>query len=89
MLVTIFGVAVGWVVYQLNWIHQRHELLQKRLDRRARQFYAFGVHHQELPWSLRLFGEQPDHGVFQIPESLLPHASSMIPEAVFILMPDN
>jgi hypothetical protein len=54
-LVTLTSVLIAWVIYQRDWIRQRHEFIFR---------YAKPVHVAiperlpECPWSLRIFGEQ-------------------------------
>ena len=49
LLVTVVGLLAGWVVYQLDWIRQRHETLQ-------RASHLGGP--TRAPGLLWLFGEQ-------------------------------
>ncbi len=70
VLVTIIGVGAGWVLYQLNWIRQRHELIAACGHQpMIAMFYngetsvvsngAILFTAPDPPWSLRLFGEKP------------------------------
>jgi hypothetical protein len=54
-LVTIVGVGAGWVVYQLDWIRERHTLLASRDNW---SWTTGGTERPAAPWSLRLFGEK-------------------------------
>src|SRR5690242_16087160 len=81
---TLLGCLIGWVVYQLNWIRQRHEAAANALVsvnlRANREMVIFrgggsiyrglGPASYKAPWQLRLFGEQ-GHPVIlvRLPES--------------------
>jgi hypothetical protein len=55
VVVTISGIALGWVAYQLNWIRQRRELVH-RTDIEA-LMWADGD-YPTAPGLMWLFGEQ-------------------------------
>ena len=61
VLVTICGVAAGWVAYQLNWIRQRHEFLTRPI--KPIPFDGL-IDLAECPWSLKLFGEEARNTIF-------------------------
>jgi len=51
-----------WMVYQLNWIHTRHAVLeQDNLKFRETGGGVFPNPSTEPPWPLALFGEKPIH----------------------------
>ena len=79
VLVTIIGVAAGWVAYQLNWIRQRHEFL----GRPPNGIYAND--NSELPWSLKLFGEKAMYTVYT-PELTKHEAEKLFPEAGVVVI---
>ena len=56
VLVTIIGIAAGWVTYQLNWIRERHSA-----GKWVVQNYdvAWGNRLVSPPLALRLYGESP------------------------------
>ncbi len=66
VVMTVLGVVLGWVIYQLNWIRQRHslldqqELLADELERRLgiERFYSLPIHRPTAPGLLWLFGEE-------------------------------
>ena len=85
VVVTVFGVFFGWVVYQLNWIRERH-------DARVRWDFSYSEaghpNRTPPPWSLRLFGEKQflaDFVVLQIPENdpIFRHIQKLFPEVRF------
>ena len=51
VLVTIAGLAAGWVLHQLNWLEQRREFTKHG-------FPGFGQYENPSPWPLSLLGEQ-------------------------------
>jgi hypothetical protein len=50
VLVTLCALAVGWAVYQFNWIRQRHRALEE-LGQSTVVFDSY----KAAPWSIRLF----------------------------------
>ncbi len=66
VVVTVVGLAVGWFVYQLNWIRQRDEFLTKNRTRALEfgyvgSFLCGGPPHiaNYAPGLLWVFGENP------------------------------
>jgi len=52
VVVTVFGVSLGWLGVQVKWIRDRH-------DRMNRARWAFSVpSHHDAPWSIRILGEK-------------------------------
>jgi hypothetical protein len=88
VLVTIAGACAGWVAYQLNWIRERHAVLQTHGGGELVTFY---IEPQPPPWPLGLFGEPSQSGNVFIPfrESELKYAHSLFPEAGFAAIPDS
>ena len=87
--VALFAVLFGWVAYQLNWIRERHNLLVKigyNLDPSA----TYPPPRDELlPWSLKLFGEQPVVGAtirIDVSDNM-EYAKELFPEATFEFRP--
>jgi hypothetical protein len=78
VVVTLFGVAAGWVAYQLNWIRQRHEFVS------ARHSGQFAIGFVKAPWSLRLFGEKEAEFVVSVPKEDIGLARELFPEAIAI-----
>ena len=56
VVVTIIGVGAGWVAYQLNWIRERHRLIE--LYGKVSLAWRSDLQPPEIPFSLRLFGER-------------------------------
>jgi hypothetical protein len=79
VLVTIAGVAAGWVAYQLNWIHQRHEF--GKSHNLAIVMWQAGL-NVRAPWSLRLFGEPAAVYLLKVPDLYLQEAKALYPEAI-------
>jgi hypothetical protein len=65
-VVTVTAVLSWWVVYQLNWLHQR-ENARAWLAASNDSWYAPSLRgapaQASAPWGLRLFGEQGVVGV--------------------------
>lgn len=76
LILAVFLAAIGgWVAYDLNWIHQRHALLDRRGpygDQLQERLRTLREDHElvigkridfkqpaRFPWHLRLLGEQP------------------------------
>jgi hypothetical protein len=58
--ITLIGVVTSWVVYQLNWIRERHRWREWLNAHAVGGSIGFQVEPKPpLPWSLALFGEQP------------------------------
>jgi hypothetical protein len=86
VVTTIIGVCAGWVLYQLNWIRQRHDFTAR---------YSWigwawrpDVEPPDAPLSLRLFGETRMTAI-RTPESLAEHAHELFPESVICAFPDG
>ncbi len=66
VVVTVAGVAVGWLVYHLDWIRQRHKALEW-LEVSKASWYApcvtGGRFQSSAPLSIRLFGERAVVGI--------------------------
>ena len=78
VLVTIVGVAAGWVAYQLNWIRERHKFV---VQYGSVEFPGLKPNlNTGLPWSLKLFGELPEYEVLA-PSSQVQRAQELFPEA--------
>ena len=75
VLVTIIGVAAGWVEQQLNWIRQRHTFLQ------AHDRSLLCSDTRPAPWQLRVFGEPGyEHQMLMIEQKYLQQAKELFPE---------
>lgn len=59
--VVVLSVAGAWVGYQLNWIRQRHDVLENDQDSPLWVSVAVldGAPCTRTPWPLGLFGEEP------------------------------
>lgn len=73
VLVTIVGVAAGWMACQLNWIRERHAFL-------SRYPQSYGEPDRKGPWPLRLFGEKT-YSVLTVPSSAEHAAKRLFPES--------
>ena len=62
VVVTVFCSVVGWVAYQLNWIRQRHDFLNR--GNFSVRTLTFEQDYKPAPWNLRLFGESRPTGDF-------------------------
>lgn len=61
VVVTVVGIGLGWVVYQLNWIRQRRAVIA-RPD--ILSWSRFAVEPlASPPWTLRPFAERGFYGV--------------------------
>ena len=57
VLIGLLSIPMGWAAYQLNWIRQRHECVDRfQLDGTLYGIWQFN--QSECPWQLRLFGER-------------------------------
>jgi hypothetical protein len=81
VVLTVFGAALGWAVYQVNWIRQRHAFL----ERENIVTYPPVQVERPLPWSLRLFGESQQFLIGAPPEEL-DRARKLFPEAILNLV---
>jgi len=74
------GLRIGlyWVPAQLRWVQARHDFLHKS------GFFLHGHWPEpirgEFPWSLLLFGEQPEY-LLMIRDSEIDEAKQLFPEA--------
>jgi hypothetical protein len=76
--IALLSIPMGWVAYQLNWIHQRNEFYAR---------YKMNYTHQlprlravRAPWPLRLFGES-GRDYIAVPKEFMPEAKRLFPEA--------
>src|SRR5262249_35920179 len=76
LLVTFAGMAMGWVIYQFNWIRQPDDLLV------TDKFVCPLPSNLPLkaPWTLRLFGESPRWAI-TVDSTLVEEAKRLFPEA--------
>jgi hypothetical protein len=74
VLMTIICVGVAWVGYQLNWIRERHDFL----DRHPQVYGSPRV--TKCPWPLNLFGEK-SYQPLVVPTSALEEAKRLFPES--------
>ncbi len=76
--ITLLGIAMGWVAYQLNWIRARHDFLNAHHDGN----FDLCTNDLPAPWRLRIFREHGfSHTTFTIEEEFLEEAKSLFPEA--------
>jgi hypothetical protein len=80
MAITLIGVAMGWVVYQLDWIRQRHQFLAKYGGQRHDPQFDHMQIYPRAPWPLGFFGEH-GYGFIGEPESQTVRAHELFPEA--------
>jgi hypothetical protein len=79
VLVALAAIPMGWVAYQLNWIRQRHGFLDSHASTSHKVFP-----NNNLPWSLRLFGESPlTVRYIAVDRSEFAHAKKLFPEGEF------
>jgi hypothetical protein len=85
VLVTIIGVAAGWVAYQLNWIREWHKLIADFGE--SSEPWHYCLHPAEVPLPLWIFGE---HGAIVVyaPNSKAQEAHRLFPEAEVDVFPD-
>jgi hypothetical protein len=83
-MVAVAAVLVGWVAYQLNWIRQRHEFVN-RFDNNTFYDIAHELPYDppQCPWSIRLFGEQPREYI-GVPKEFADRAKKLFPEATVL-----
>ena len=86
LLVAIASVPMGWVAYQLNWIHQRKEFYAR---------YKMNYTHQlprlrpvKHPCPLQLFGES-GRDYIAVPKEFMPEAKRLFPEAIINPQPSD
>ncbi len=80
--VAIAAMLTAWVLYQLDWIKQRHEFLQTE----PRGFYALSGWPQRrtaAPWSIRVFGEKSLESTIIVEHEQLKRGQSLFPESDF------
>jgi len=80
-VVTLAAFPMAWVGYQLNWIRQRHQYIQ-RSDVWVLPVDPNPFDMPEAPWSLRLSGEQA-FVCLAVPEADVERAKALFPEAAF------
>src|SRR5262245_14455321 len=73
--VTVIGIAAGWVVYQLNWIRQRHAFLNAS-DVASE---APGFSNEPAAWPLPWFGETRPK-MLLVPFARVKFAQELFPE---------
>jgi hypothetical protein len=97
-LVTIIGVLSGWVVYQLNWIRERHKVITfsettpgTKIGYYSSDLVVYAVSedirpHQVAPIQLRLFGERgySEIGLRHASDNDAERFERMFPEATII-----
>jgi hypothetical protein len=81
--IALLSIPMGWLAYQLSWIRQRHEFLQRPIA----IVWNGPVRIADCPWSLALFGERASNIVFT-PRSTSDEARQLFPEATIEIVPD-
>ena len=76
VLVAIASLPMAWSAYQFNWIRQRHEFYDRY---NVPHLYSVDT-VRECPWSLKLFGEQPQWSL-DVPKERMDDAQWLFPEA--------
>ena len=76
VVVTVFGV---WLGMQVKWIRDRHEFLNRTLDRKTDVCRIGGVH--DAPGTLRLFGERGVTLILTTEQETIEIARHLFPEA--------
>jgi uncharacterized protein (DUF2236 family) len=75
VLVALFSVPMGWISYQLYWIHQRHAF---RANPDVLPFVLTITEVPKTPWQLKLLGER-DPPRLVVAEDLADEARSLFP----------
>jgi hypothetical protein len=75
LLIALISIPMGWVAYQLNWVRQRHALMDRSLC-----WDGNPARDPEPPWPLPLFGEI-GMGAIDVPESKVDEAKKLFPES--------
>jgi hypothetical protein len=75
MVAVVCAVPLGWVLYQFNWIRQRHEFL-----REGNVLYGLDMYPSGQPWQLAIFGEESP-GTLRVPNSQIHRARELFPES--------
>jgi hypothetical protein len=96
VLVTIVGIAAGWVRYQTNWVQQRREFLNAlaaERDAGDEQFNRVGAMElppaepNPIPFVRKILGDRPYFDVV-LPErygqDLIDRANGLFPEALIL-----
>jgi hypothetical protein len=83
VLVTITGIVSGWMAYQLNWIRERHDFLN-----RHPQTYIYPLPGAKCPWPLKLFREDAWPELI-VPVSADQAAKRLFPESRIRLRDDT
>jgi hypothetical protein len=78
VLVTIACTGAGWVAYQLNWIRERHDFVERYQCRHT--FHNIEIPDPKIPFSLRLLGEKPVLGL-TVRKDRMERAKRLFPEA--------
>ena len=84
VVVTVCALPLGWSVYQLNWIRQRHQFRSEQVKKGNVSGTLTMI--VDAPLSLRVFGENGQKwvGVFadeEATESEMKRAAALFPEA--------
>jgi hypothetical protein len=82
VIIALLSVPMTWVAYQLNWIRERHKFLAS-IEYHVEPGYVYDPPKGDVPWTLKLFGEQPAVGLIRIEASQLEYAERLFPEANF------
>ena len=83
VLVALASIPTAWVTYQLDWIRQRHEFVERYDCRHEFRniMYGPGVQKPECPWYLRLLGET-SRLALTVRKDRIPEAKRLFPEAL-------
>lgn len=100
LAVTILSVALGWLVVQLKWIHDRHEALEWLMQLRARQVAAqngskipprrgicISNSGFKAPWKLRILGESGVQWI-EVDQGLVKLGAPYTPDKLRTLFPE-
>jgi hypothetical protein len=78
MLITVIGLVLGWIVYQKNWQHQRHNFLVEH------NCGILIMDRAKAPWSLSVLGEPAADYLIDVPDDCKDLARALYPEAIAI-----
>lgn len=79
--ITLSGIVMSWITYQLQWIHARHDFLENHHGGRA--LFLCSV-NQPAPWHLRIFGERGfGHQTISVEQEYLDEAKQLFPEVQY------
>jgi len=93
VLVTVLGIAIGWVGVQVKWIRDRHETLQRHdsisgplrgINFSTSFMQMISGPSVQAPWEIRIFGEAGVGTIVVDSDTDREQLTALFPEAEFV-----